>query len=178
MSYDPLPEGYVRLLKIHENPMPQNIEEEIEISLRSVPLAECPPYVTLSYTWADPEPVVDPTTLIFTKVPRCFPIKCGGRLVLGTRNLRDALRRLRQWENNLNSAPVHSTLVKEVASMGYYNKNTQLYWIDAICIDQDDLQERSAQVLLMSKIYRQCQCTMAWLGEQDVYTRPAVQVLL
>lgn len=178
MSYDPLPEGYVRLLKIHENPMPWNIEEEIEISLISVPLAECPPYVTLSYTWADPEPFVDPTTLIFTKVPRCFPIKCGRRLILGTRNLRNALRRLRQYENIQKSAPVDSTLGKMAASMALYNKNTHLYWIDAICIDQDDLQERSAQVLLMSNIYRQCQCTMAWLGEQDAFTRPAVQVLL
>lgn len=179
MSYHPLPDGYVRLLKIREDTTAWNdIEEEIEISLISVPLANCPPYVTLSYTWAEPEPFVDPTTLIFTKVPRCFPIKCEGRLILGTRNLRNALRRLRQYQNIQRSAPAHSTLGKMAASMALYNKNTHLYWIDAICIDQDDLHERSAQVLLMGKIYRQCQCTMAWLGEQDAYTRPAVQVLL
>ena len=79
MSYDPLPTGYVRLVKIHSTPdldIP-NIENEIEISLISAPLAECPPYVALSYTWGDPGPFVDAMTFIFTKVPRCYPIKCG-----------------------------------------------------------------------------------------------------
>ena len=178
MSYDSLPEGYVRLLKIKANPNPGNIEEEIEISLMSVPLAKCPPYITLSYTWVDPEPFEDPITVIFTKVPRCFPIKCGGHFILGTRNLRSALRRLRQIENIQNTAPAESALGKMAASMTEYNKCIYLYWIDAICINQEDLQERSTQVLLMSKIYSQAQCTMAWLGEQDAYTVPAVQVLL
>ena len=178
MRYDPLPEGFVRLLKIQDNLEASNIEEEIEISLIPVSLAKCPPYITLSYSWADPEPFVDPTAVIFTKVPRCFPVKCGGRLILVTRNLRNALRRLRQYKNIQNSAPAHSTQGKMAAEMANYNKNIHLYWIDAICIDQEDLRERSTQVSLMSKIYRQAQCTMAWLGEENAYTVPAVQVLL
>jgi hypothetical protein len=176
MSYDLLPEGYVRLLKIHE--IISHFEEEIEISLISVPLAECPPYVALSYTWAEPEPFVDPTTIIFTKVPRCYPIKCGGRLILGTRNLRDALRRLRQYERIQKYEPPDSALGKMAIQMASYNKNIHTYWIDAICINQEDLQERSTQVLLMGRIYQQAQCTMVWLGEQDAYTVPAVEVLL
>lgn len=178
MKYSPLLEGYVRLLKIHEGSDASNMEGEIEISLMSVSLAQCPPYVALSYTWADPEPYTNPATIIFTKVARCFPIKCAGRLILGTRNLRSALRRLRQYENIQKSAPADSTLGKMAASMATFNKDIHLYWIDAICIDQENLDERSSQVLLMDKIYSQAQCTMAWLGEQDAYTVPAAQVLL
>ena len=98
--------------------------------------------------------------------------------MLVTRNLRNALRRLRQYKNIQNSAPAHSAQGKMAADLAKYNKNIHLYWIDAICIDQKDLRERSTQVSLMSKIYRQAQCTMAWLKEQDAYTVPAVQVLL
>ena len=178
MNYDSLPDGHVRLLKIRENPDPQNLEEEIELTITSLPLQECPPYVALSYTWDDPEPFQDPIRVMFTTVPRCFPVKCGGRLVLGTWNLRDALRRLRQYEHIQKSTPAHTPLGKMAAEMAKFNKNVYVYWIDAICIDQDDLHERSNQVSLMSKIYRQAACTMAWLGEQDQYTTSAVQVLL
>jgi hypothetical protein len=60
MDYEPLPEGYIRLLKIHESPNVCNTDTnpetwdlggDIKISLISVPLNECPPYVALSYTW-------------------------------------------------------------------------------------------------------------------------------
>ncbi|PMD30241.1 hypothetical protein L207DRAFT_520360 [Hyaloscypha variabilis F] len=39
-------------------------------------------------------------------------------------------------------------------------------WIDGLCINQNDLQERSKQVLIMDSIYRQACCTIVWLGEE------------
>ncbi len=38
-------------------------------------------------------------------------------------------------------------------------------WVDALCINQDDLEERADQVSLMGEIYRQAECVVAWLGE-------------
>ncbi len=37
-------------------------------------------------------------------------------------------------------------------------------WIDAICINQSDMQERSAQVSIMKEIYRNAQLVYVWLG--------------
>ena len=179
MNYKPLPDGYVRLLRVQPPEDPRtDLEAEIEISLTTVPLAECPPYVTLSYTWADPEPFVDPTNVIFTKVPRCYPIKCDNRLILCTRNLRNALRRLRQLELVQKSEKAGEALREHAGYEVTFNANVHLYWIDAVCIDQNDLQERSKQVSLMNQIYRRSQCTIVWYGEADGYTKPAVQVLL
>ena len=43
-------------------------------------------------------------------------------------------------------------------------------WADGICINQDDLDERSQQVLLMRKLYLECLRLFAWLGEDgDLY---------
>ncbi|EME38890.1 hypothetical protein DOTSEDRAFT_75560 [Dothistroma septosporum NZE10] len=46
------------------------------------------------------------------------------------------------------------------------------FWIDAICIDQMNVVERSEQVALMATIYKQAQSVIAWLGpsygESDV----------
>ena len=43
---------------------------------------------------------------------------------------------------------------------------TPYAWIDAICIDQDNIPERSAQVAIMKKIYSQAQKVLVWLGPQ------------
>ncbi|OCL05684.1 hypothetical protein AOQ84DRAFT_298427, partial [Glonium stellatum] len=40
-------------------------------------------------------------------------------------------------------------------------------WIDAICIDQHNLEERSIQVLKMTHIYRQASRVLVWLGEES-----------
>jgi hypothetical protein len=40
-------------------------------------------------------------------------------------------------------------------------------WIDAICINQTDIAERSHQVQMMMDIYRQCECCLIWLGDYD-----------
>ena len=39
-------------------------------------------------------------------------------------------------------------------------------WIDAICINQDDLDERAQQVMLMRKIYSKADRVLVWLGPE------------
>ncbi|CZR54135.1 uncharacterized protein PAC_04018 [Phialocephala subalpina] len=43
-------------------------------------------------------------------------------------------------------------------------KTDRLLWIDSICINQGDLDERSNQVRLMRKIYQQAQRVVIWVG--------------
>ena len=40
----------------------------------------------------------------------------------------------------------------------------QGFFIDAICIDQDHIGERGAQVQIMAEIYANAKCVHAWLG--------------
>ncbi|KAH7307946.1 heterokaryon incompatibility protein-domain-containing protein [Rhexocercosporidium sp. MPI-PUGE-AT-0058] len=47
---------------------------------------------------------------------------------------------------------------------------TQTYWIDAICINQDDTQERSKQVYKMKAIYSQACEVVIWLGDHNPAT--------
>lgn len=39
-----------------------------------------------------------------------------------------------------------------------------LLWVDAICINQDDIAERTQQILLMKKIYQHAGVVVIWLG--------------
>jgi hypothetical protein len=63
-----------------------------------------------------------------------------------TTNLRDALCYLRTPERPL------------------------IFWIDAICINQDDIDERSQQVQIMRDIYSGAECVYAWIGCADSFS--------
>ncbi|KAI6797812.1 hypothetical protein KC332_g13920 [Hortaea werneckii] len=39
------------------------------------------------------------------------------------------------------------------------------FWIDAICINQDDIDEKNCQVQMMGEIYESAECVIACLGE-------------
>jgi hypothetical protein len=71
------------------------------------------------------------------------PILIEGKILLVTKNCETALRCLRQA-----------------------GKTTTI-WIDAICIDQSNLSERSRQVTLMGEIYRNVEGVVAFLGHDD-----------
>ena len=74
---------------------------------------------------------------------KTIPIECNkaGDTLPITLNCETALRRLR------------------------YNDRERTLWIDAICINQGDLVERSRQVQLMSLIYHQAAKVLAYIGE-------------
>lgn len=44
--------------------------------------------------------------------------------------------------------------------------NTRTLWIDAICINQEDLDERSEQVVHMLQIYKNASRVIVWLGNE------------
>ncbi|KAH8821389.1 heterokaryon incompatibility protein-domain-containing protein [Xylogone sp. PMI_703] len=53
----------------------------------------------------------------------------------------------------------------------------RLLWVDAICINQSNNEEKAQQVMLMPKIYSTASCVQAWLGEEDSNGRPALGLL-
>lgn len=57
------------------------------------------------------------------------------------------------------------------------NSFDDLIWIDALCINQEDLQERTAQVAIMDQIYERAGYVLAWLGEEDFSTATGVETV-
>ncbi|OTA98263.1 hypothetical protein M426DRAFT_326124 [Hypoxylon sp. CI-4A] len=179
-NYKPSPSGWIRLLRIHDPPEDAFVEpgvfpeDDIRIELHDYPLASCPDYTSLSYTWGDPTLTPDPLYNIFTKEPRCFPVHTDGGVLRGTRNLRSMLRRIRQAQY----IRKHPTNPEQAAAIHKYRNAASMwkefYWIDALCIDQDDLEERTAQVALMRLIYKRAKNCTIWVGEPDEHTSEAL----
>lgn len=79
------------------------------------------------------------------------PITLNGQTFPVTTNLRDALQHLR------------------------YADKPRMLWIDALCINQSDLAERSVLIQRMKGIYRLSGTTIAWLGTAAPLQQPVVQ---
>lgn len=84
---------------------------------------------------------------------RKVPIKLNGGDFFITKNLENALRQLRTREK-------------------YFSVLQTPLWIDAICINQEDSNERDAQVRRMKSIYEQAEQVVIWLGK---YNEPTDQ---
>ncbi|KAL8644859.1 MAG: hypothetical protein Q9226_007560 [Calogaya cf. arnoldii] len=52
-----------------------------------------------------------------------------------------------------------------------------LWWIDALCIDQDNLDEKSQQVKKMRDIYARAEKVYVWLGPEESDGRAALHIL-
>lgn len=49
----------------------------------------------------------------------------------------------------------------------FQSSQTKVLWIDALCINQDDINEQSKQVMRMADIYSKASNVIIWLGEAD-----------
>ncbi|KAF4345911.1 heterokaryon incompatibility het-6 [Fusarium beomiforme] len=105
-----------------------------------------PVYKCLSYTWG--EPGGDETDESWSKPSENILI--DGLEMRIRRNLYNALTALRQE--------------------GIYGP----IWIDALCINQDDIEERNIQVAQMANVYKNAEEVIVWLGHEREYTQTAV----
>jgi len=80
-------------------------------------------------------------------------INCQGERLSISQNLSSALKALR-----------HKDKIRRI-------------WVDALCINQDDIPERSSQVRMMSAIFYQSKYTYAWLGPASEDSNLAIRQL-
>jgi hypothetical protein len=78
-----------------------------------------------------------------TTNPRKVRLRSSTRTLSVTRNCYNALRRLR------------------------HQRHDRILWVDAICINQENLQERARQVRMMDRIFKNAYKVAIYLGEHD-----------
>jgi len=108
-------------------------------SLDHVFLEECKSYCALSYTWG----IFDNACAIQIHAQHHDSEAAPKSIIRLTSNLGAAMKRIRRSD--------------EICRL----------WIDQICINQDDNDEKAVQVPLMSRIYGNAAQVIAWLGEED-----------
>ncbi|KAK0391005.1 hypothetical protein NLU13_0507 [Sarocladium strictum] len=154
-----LPGGSIRLLRLPSGPIAVPITEEggtepvpapifvqsrFSFGLEVYDYASKPSYRALSYTWG---PACDPSAESNDQRTDPRRIILQGEVHEVTRNLLDALCQ---------------------CSLSFPGS---LLWVDALCINQDDLLERQVHVALMDQVYRNAQQVLLWVGLATAKTR-------
>ncbi|KAH0565452.1 hypothetical protein GP486_001152 [Trichoglossum hirsutum] len=155
-KYVPLPsDKSIRLFEFH----PVNTgKRDIDLEMSIHSLEEAPSFECLSYMWGNPTFAFSRLTAQSNKeYGTNVEITISGGALLVARNLHDALKVLRRRTG------CHAT--------------THYYWVDAICIDQENIAERGQQVAIMDNIYCTARNTTVWVGPEDEFTKDAVMLI-
>ncbi len=139
LRYEPLQGSEVRLITIKPGPF----EHPIECRFEHISLDERPQFVALSYVWGHPK---DTVSITLNDVE--FHV---------TWNLYHALHQMREWVTE------NSEVLKSHFSPG----NAYFFWIDAICLNQADDDEKMKQIPRMHDIYSMAALVCGWMGLPD-----------
>ncbi|KAI0114184.1 HET-domain-containing protein [Hypoxylon sp. NC0597] len=165
--YSPLGQDEFRLLRLRwvQGDDDYNHEDTrvlVECELTHHSLDSSPHYTALSYTWG-------------TDLPS-RRTKINGKSILIRENLYSFFNQLLSQEHRNETARTGDRSIppsnrglegkqEQGSNPGEPKPSTESYWwIDALCINQSDLPERSAQVTQMRRIYSQAQRIAIWLG--------------
>ncbi|KAK5744570.1 hypothetical protein LTR17_001965 [Elasticomyces elasticus] len=178
-SHTPLPTSTsIRLLtglQIDDRPQKWELDwppTRLRFSLQVVDLNDSddpPEYICLSYTWGNPFRVYPSKQICLRmteKYKKQVPVICDDKLLYLGYNLYEFLVRALVFSQQ----PDNFTMICGVGLC-------RGWWIDATCINQADLEERAHQVRIMDRIYSGAKLVLAWLGEADEFSAPAMQVI-
>ena len=138
---------------------------------------KCPPFCALSYTWDSP--MIENIDHGSSQPVEYATVSCGGIRLKITRNGFDFLayahrHGLFSSTRSGISSPELPAAFKDLFRSGQLSEKEEgldefpgYFWMDAICINQEDVKERSAQVSLMGDIYRSSGVTLVWMGNDD-----------
>jgi hypothetical protein len=161
--YTPLDRATREIRLAHLAPSP-NLEEQPSCTLHIVSLDESPYFEALSYVWGDP------------KITAPIQLRASRRRSSGDVGEGPALSALPEHEFQSTQWPVTMNLE---ASLRYLRHESQvrILWIDAICIDQSNVEERNHQVSLMKAIYSNAVLVRIWLGSPSPGSDDAMAIL-
>jgi hypothetical protein len=146
-SYEALedPEKQIRLLYLHA-PTEGHAERVVEGSLVRLDHEDAPDYIAIFYTWGN-EDATETLSLC-----ACYGSqKHGG----GCKS-----------EGSLRITPNLETALRRISANSHHRRGRPV-WVDAVCINQSDHNEKGHQVYKMDLIYRQAASVYIWLGEYE-----------
>jgi hypothetical protein len=156
-SYKPLPAGYVRLMKL----LPCSAtDDSIECHIFEYPLdylgdgsGRIPSFDALSYAWgSNHKSFCISVRDVEYSFNGCTTGSSPSALLPVTASLYEALCRLRELR------------MQEMQGCAEVYRN-RFFWVDAVCINQVDNDEKNHQVGRMAEIYDTAARVVVWLGQ-------------
>ncbi|QLI68820.1 uncharacterized protein G6M90_00g064520 [Metarhizium brunneum] len=122
-----------------------------------------PPHICLSYTWDTTPSITPPTRASWSNLPADLATEKGHDAVAAF--IKAAQAGETEEEQGTASLAVASGRVPR-----------PMVWADAICINQEDVVEKSTQAAMMDRVYSNAMYTLACLGPSDDHSSRGIQV--
>jgi hypothetical protein len=140
----------------------------IRCSFKIVDLNDLPVYSALSYTWGNPRgilPAGEDVEADRIAMSAKYPILCDEEVMWVQANCYYFMLQFQQIQKDvLVRMPI-------TVQMKIEKRDIHYIWIDATCINQNSTFERTCQVRIMSRVYKQAKKVLIWLGREDALTR-------
>jgi hypothetical protein len=134
----------------------------LQFKLRHFPIYACPPYIAVSYRWG-----TSPLTKAVTIDGGEYHIREVVFDLFIQLQLMSSRIESGSEEFGSGGKQTSRTSIGPPARATSLSPSTQisiLYWVDSICIDQGNVEERNHQVTRMRAVYSGAQIVYAWLG--------------
>jgi hypothetical protein len=150
-AYTPLPDTdttvqweppHIRLIEVHDC---DPDDPTIRVSIYVTSVEDAPSYEAVSYTWGDEsiqEQIHVKHASSLSRSALASSADCDGLMTV-RKNCADVLRQVRHF------------------------RTSKYYWIDAISIDQQNVQEKNVQVARMGATFKQADGVLACIGMHD-----------
>ncbi|KAI0189593.1 heterokaryon incompatibility protein-domain-containing protein, partial [Xylaria flabelliformis] len=130
--------------------LPGEADEELRVTIVHEYLSSSPNYVAISYAWNDDS--------LFSDLDNSRELD---RLVV----------------DDTSFIPIGKNISSFLRQVRLVDNETDSMWIDAVCIDQENLSERSVEVLHMRKIYQMARLVQIWLGPEKNDSELALKLI-
>lgn len=163
-TYDALSYTWGNPITIHEKPEPKSAQQHLRDLLSEADrLGDTVLYDSQSLSYYQRRPNI-PFENVNWDTTKRKTIKCNDVDFPISENLFDALTELYRRVYRKDGGRSEDSF-QPLVGVG----KAKYTWIDAICINQDDIEERNSQVGSMSRIYGQAQLVLGWLGQEDFF---------
>ncbi|KAI8712024.1 HET domain-containing protein [Fusarium sp. LHS14.1] len=145
----------IRLLSISED-----ADGKIACDLSVFDLSSCPPFIALSYVWGSPS-VQHEITL------NGYAFFIRHNLYSALKSISNHLKTATGEQAITNNSPEAPSSEFNADGLKRFHQSPgcwKYFWIDAICINQNEVSERNHQVRMMSHIYKGAVFVLVWFG--------------
>jgi hypothetical protein len=195
-EYEPLPSpSHIRLIKVEA----AAASDPIHCSLQIVDLNNKPAFSALSYSWEEDKSLASllrkpgkflsqygkwaETQNKNTKMGQRDPVSVEELSIKNKEFIQELLKESSSSESS-NTQTIFCDGKSMAIGPNLYNALLHLrkyrpgcYWIDAVCINQDEPLEKTAQVQMMGRIYRSAVRVIVWLGDVPLVLDSGMQQL-
>jgi hypothetical protein len=189
MTYTPLSGAQFRLLFLE----PGLPSDRICCRLEVHNLDDLPDYEALSYVWGAREPTryincnsqeIEVSPNLYDALFRLRPLRDPDSVesLLGVKDAHRRSKRLSKCNSsNLFTPPKVppscASFAKVRTQLSRLGTEERVLWIDAICINQQDDEEKAHQVQMMRQIYSLAKDVVVWLGENDAHIPSTLEII-